>query len=181
MIRGLSLRPATVEDRHALWRIHSRSVEALCHGAYSPREVRTWVELLREDGYLRPEQARTVLVAERGRQIVGFGQLDTFLGELEALYVEPEEVGHGVGSALLSSLEELAWRAGAQVMSLDASLNAESFYRTRGYVRLHAAKRVLTPEVQLACVRMRKPRPGSSLRLGGERRSEAMSPLHPEP
>lgn len=181
MARGLSLRPATVGDRRALWRIHSRSVEALCQGAYSSREVRTWVDLLREDGYLRPEQARTVLVAERGRQLVGFGQLDAFLGELEALYVVPEEVGHGVGSVLLSSLEDLAWRAGAQLMSLDASLNAEDFYRARGYVRLHGAKRVLTPEVQLACVRMRKPRPAMPLRLGGERRSEAWSSPRPEP
>ncbi len=179
--RGLSLRPATAGDRRALWQLHSRSVEALCKSAYSFHEVRTWVDLLREDGYLRPEQARTVLVAERGRQLVGFGQLDAFLGELEALYVAPEEVSHGVGSALLSSLEELAWRAGAQVMSLDASLNAEAFYRARGYVRLHAARRVLTPEVQLACVRMRKPRPGLPLRLVGERRSEGLSSPRPEP
>jgi GNAT superfamily N-acetyltransferase len=164
-----------------MWRIHSRSVEALCKDAYSSREVRTWVELLREEGYLRPEQARTVLVAERGRQLVGFGQLDAFLGEVEALYVVPEEVGHGVGSALLSALEELAWRAGAQVVSLDASLNAEAFYRMRGYVRLHAAKRILTPEVQLACVRMRKQRPAVPLRLGGERRSEAFPSPRPEP
>ncbi|WP_224241646.1 GNAT family N-acetyltransferase [Hyalangium gracile] len=180
MARGLSLRPATPGDRRALWRIHSRSVEALCEGAYSPREVRTWVELLRPDGYLRPEQPRTVLVAERGRHLVGFGQLDAFLGELEALYVVPEEVGHGVGSALLASLEDLAWRAGAKVMSLDASLNAEDFYRAKGYARLHAARRILTPEVQLACVRMRKQRPASPLRLG-ERRSEAFTSPRPGP
>jgi hypothetical protein len=48
-------------------------------------------------------------------------------------------------------------------MSLDASLNAEPFYRARGYVRLHMAQRVLTPEVQLACVRMRKQRPAPPL------------------
>lgn len=180
MTRGLSLRPATPGDRRALWRIHSRSVEALCAGAYSSLEVRTWVELLRPDGYLRPEQPRTVLVAERGRHLVGFGQLDAFLGELEALYVVPEEMGHGVGSALLSALEELAWRAGARVMSLDASLNAEDFYRARGYVRLHAAKRILTPEVQLACVRMRKQRTAPPLRLG-ERRSGALDAPRPEP
>ncbi|HVG57713.1 MAG TPA: GNAT family N-acetyltransferase [Hyalangium sp.] len=159
MTRGLSLRLATEADRGALWRLHSRSVETLCQGAYSAREVRTWVDLLRPDGYLRPEQPRTVLVAERGSFLVGFGQLDLLLGELEALYVAPEEAGNGVGSQLLSSLEAMAWKAGAMRMSLDASLNAESFYRARGYARLHMAQRVLTPEVQLACVRMLKQRP----------------------
>jgi putative acetyltransferase len=177
---GLSLRPATEADRSALWRIHLRSVEALCLGAYSVHEVRTWVDLLRPDGYLRPEQPRTVLVAGHGRSLVGFGQLDLLLGELEALYVEPEETGHGVGSRLLAELEALAWRAGAAVMSLDASLNAEAFYRARGYVRLHAAQRVLTPEVQLACVRMRKQRPPRPLPLR-EGPGEAFTAPRPSP
>ena len=163
MTRGLSLRTATEADRRALWRLHSRSVETLCQGPYTALEVRTWVDLLRPDGYLRPEQPRTVLVAERGSSMVGFGQLDPLLGELEALYVAPEDAGCGVGSQLLTALEALAWKAGAMRMSLDASLNAEPFYRARGYVRLHMAQRVLTPEVQLACVRMRKQRPALPL------------------
>jgi putative acetyltransferase len=138
------------------------------------------VDLLRPDGYLRPEQPRTVLIAERGRSLVGFGQLDPLVGELEALYVAPEEAGHGVGSSLLSSLEALAWRAGAAALSLDASLNAEAFYRARGYIRLHRAHRILTPEVQLACMRMRKPRPASAeFRVG--RRGEALGSPHPRP
>jgi GNAT superfamily N-acetyltransferase len=173
--RALRLRPAAAEDRRALWLLHSRSVEVLCQGAYAAHELSTWVELLRPDGYLQPEQQRTVLVAERGLSLVGFGQLDTFLGEVEALYVAPEEAGHGVGSALLGSLEALAWREGTQVLSLDASLNAEGFYQARGYVRLHSAQRVLTPRVQLACVRMRKQRPALAphpAEARGEQRAE---------
>lgn len=180
MARALSLRPAVEGDRRALWRLHSRSVAALCQGSYSSREVRTWVELLRPEGYLRPEQPRTVLVAERGQHLVGFGQLEPVLGELEALYVAPEEAGQGVGSALLASLEALAWRAGAQRVSLDASLNAEAFYRARGYVRLHMARRILTPLVQLACVRMQKRRPGLPLRPR-ENRGEVFTSPRPEP
>ncbi len=163
MARGLCIRPAREADRRALWRIHTRSVRELCQGAYSEHEVRTWVALLRPEGYLRPDQPRTVLVAERGRQLVGFGQLDTVLGELEALYVVPEAVGEGVGSALLAALEALAWRSGLRALRLDASLNAESFYRERGYLALHQAQRLITHEVRLACVRMEKPRPAAQL------------------
>ncbi|MDY7229163.1 GNAT family N-acetyltransferase [Hyalangium rubrum] len=157
-----------------MWSVHSRAVEALCRGAYSAQEVRTWVELLRPEGYLRPDLPRTVLVAERGHTLVGFGQLDAMLGELEALYVAPEEVGTGVGSRLLEALEALAWRAGARMMNLDASLNAETFYRSRGYLRLHAARRILTAEVQLSCVRMQKRRP--ALALGEGRGGGLLSP-----
>jgi len=156
---GLHLRPARESDRRTLWRIHTRAVEALCQRAYAPHEVRTWVRLLRPEGYLRPDRPRTVLVAERGRRAVGFGQLDVGLGELEALYVLPDEAGHGVGATLLSALEATAWRGGAALLGLDASLNAERFYQRHGYSSVHLALRPLTPDVQLACVRMQKQRP----------------------
>jgi len=168
---GLSLRLATEADRRELWRIHSAAVAAFCQSAYSSLEVRTWVDLLRPEGYLRADVPRTVLVAQRGPRLVGFGQLDAELGELEALYVEPEEAGHGVGTTLLTALELVAWRAGARTVNLDASLNAEPFYQGRGYLRLHAARRVLTAEVQLSCVRMQKRRP-TLPRPPGEGRGE---------
>ncbi|MCY1016279.1 GNAT family N-acetyltransferase [Pyxidicoccus sp. MSG2] len=160
---GLHLRPALESDRRTLWRIHTQAVEAHCRDVYAPHEVSTWVRLLRPEGYLRPDKPRTVLVAERGRRLVGFGQVDTRAGELEALYVVPDEVGQGVGSTLLAALESVAWREGVPQLGLDASLNAEAFYRRHGYVWMHAARRPLTPDVQLACVRMQKRRPASTL------------------
>ncbi|WP_338869185.1 GNAT family N-acetyltransferase [Myxococcus stipitatus] len=171
---GLHLRPARDSDRRALWRIHTEAVEALCRGVYAPDELNTWVSLLKPEGYLRPDRPRTVLVAERGRRMVGFGQLDSRLGELEALYVVPDEVGRGVGSQLLAALESVAWGDGTPLLGLDASLNAENFYRHRGYVSLHPARRPLTARVQLACVRMQKRRPVTASRQ--EPAAGAMTP-----
>ncbi|MCP3098174.1 GNAT family N-acetyltransferase [Myxococcus sp. K15C18031901] len=161
---GLYLRPARDSDRRALWRIHTEAVGTLCQGAYAPHELTTWVRLLRPEGYLQPDKPRTVLVAERERRLVGFGQLDSRAGEVEALYVLPEVVGTGVGSQLLAALESVAWGGAIPLLSLDASLNAEAFYRHRGYVPLHPARRPLTPQVQLACVRMQKRRPAPTSR-----------------
>src|SRR5688500_4654774 len=163
---GLHLRPGRAADPRARRRIHTRAVEELCQGVYAPHEVRTWVRLLKPEGYLRPDKPRTVLVAERGRRLVGFGQLDTRAGELEALYVVPEEAGHGVGTPLLAALEAVAWNEGVPLLALDGSSNAEPFYRRRGYAWMHAARRPLTPEVQLACVRMQKRRPAGLSRTG---------------
>ncbi|WP_141591562.1 MULTISPECIES: GNAT family N-acetyltransferase [unclassified Myxococcus] len=160
---GLLLRPAKESDRRTLWRIHTLAVEALCLRAYAPHEVSTWVRLLKPEGYLRPERPRTVLVAERGRRAVGFGQVDAALGELEALYVVPDEAGHGVGPALLSALESAVWRGSAPLLGLDASLNAEHFYQRHGYASVHSSRRPLTVDVQLACVRMQKQRPATAM------------------
>ncbi|MBU8894254.1 GNAT family N-acetyltransferase [Corallococcus sp. M34] len=172
----IHLRLAREEDRRALWRIHTRAVVLRCCDAYSPREVSTWVGQLKPEGYLLPEGHRTVLVAERGEQPVGFGQLDVVSGELEALYVTPEESGRGVGTLLLGSLERTAWLAGVAELRLDASLNAEGFYQHRGYTPLCAARRILTAEVRLACVRMHKPRPRAAL----PQETRAMTPRAPE-
>ncbi|MCK8502348.1 GNAT family N-acetyltransferase [Myxococcus fulvus] len=163
---GLHLRPARDSDRRALWRVHTEAVGTLCQGVYAPDELSTWVRLLRPEGYLRPDRPRTVLVAERDRRLVGFGQLDPLNGELEALYVLPDQVGHGVGTRLLAALESVAWGGGSPQVGLDASLNAEDFYRHRGYVSLHEARRPLTARVQLACVRMQKRRPVLPTRRG---------------
>ncbi|MDC0714078.1 GNAT family N-acetyltransferase [Stigmatella sp. ncwal1] len=180
MASRLNLRAASAGDQHALWRLHTRSITSLCQGAYSSHELRTWVELLRPEAYLPADPPRTVLVAEQEDQLVGFGQLDPVRGELEALYVSPDTVGLGVGSALLSALETLAWRANVRAMTLDASLNAEPFYRARGYVPLHAARRILTSEVHLVCTRMQKRQPLVLRSAAGEGPGQGRAPL-PEP
>jgi putative acetyltransferase len=151
---AVRLRPAREADRQALWGIHSRSVKELCRGAYSSREIATWVALLRPERYLRPGQV--VLVAEHARLLVGFAQFNPPAGELEALYVLPEAAGAGVGSALLGAVEAQALEAGVVRLRLDASLNAQAFYERRGYQPVHLNVRVLTPDIQLACVRMEK-------------------------
>ncbi|WNZ63736.1 GNAT family N-acetyltransferase [Myxococcus sp. MxC21-1] len=89
--------------------------------------------------------------------------MDAALGELEALYVVPDEAGHGVGPALLSALESAVWRGSAPLLGLDASLNAEHFYQRHGYASVHSSRRPLTVDVQLACVRMQKQRPATAL------------------
>ncbi|ADO70101.1 GNAT family N-acetyltransferase [Stigmatella aurantiaca] len=180
MAPRLSLRTASAGDRLALWRLHTRSISSLCRDVYSDHEVKTWVGLLRPEAYLPPDPPRTVLVAEQDDQLVGFGQLDLVRGELEALYVSPEAVGLGVGSALLSALEALAWHANVRAMSLDASLNAEPFYRARGYMSLHAARRILTSEVYLPCTRMQKRRPSALRPATGDGPGQGLTPL-PEP
>jgi GNAT superfamily N-acetyltransferase len=150
----LRLRPAQEGDRQTLWHIHSRSVRELCRSAYSAREIATWVALLRPERYLRP--GYVVLLAERARHAVGFTQFDPGTGELAALYVLPEEAGRRVGSQLLETVEGLAREAQVRRIYLDASLNAEGFYLAHGYTTVHPTVRILTPEVQLACIRMEK-------------------------
>ena len=50
------------------------------------------------------------------------------------LYVHPSAAGQGVGAMLCDALEKLAGARGAKSLTVDASDNAEQFFRKRGYV-----------------------------------------------
>jgi len=75
--------------------------------------------------------------ATRGR-ILGFGTIEGEppAGELGMLFVDPEFIGHGVGSALFSQLTAMANGLGFRRLTIAADPNAEPFYLAKGAVRI---------------------------------------------
>jgi GNAT superfamily N-acetyltransferase len=84
------------------------------------------------------------LVARLAGKPVGCGALrllDMATGEVKHMWVDPEARGHGVGRALLSSLEEVARSLGCSVVRLDTSSHlpeAVALYRSAGYSEIGA-------------------------------------------
>ena len=75
-----------------------------------------------------------MFVAEAGPQIIGFGHVTP--GEIHAIYVAPENVQQGVGSRLLTYGIEKARAGSHQAVCLDATLNAQDFYKKAGFVEV---------------------------------------------
>ena len=151
------MRPA---DAHAFLEIHHLAVRGLAAADYPPKVIEAWapwpitaehVDFVRSnaDGEYR-------LVAEKGGHIVGIGCLVPRKNELRACYVLPSATRNGVGTAILTALELAARDQGATALEADASLNAEPFYRSRGYEVCGRGEHVLNNGVRTACVRMRK-------------------------
>ncbi len=126
----IKLRPATTDDRHALWQVHTQAirVSAACH--YDAAQIEAWAGRLTPEGYRSDPD---VLVAEAEGSVVGFGKLDGQAGEIEALFVDPKFGRRGIGSQILQVLENMAKRQGLTALTLDASLNAVKFYERAGY------------------------------------------------
>jgi GNAT superfamily N-acetyltransferase len=152
----VTLRGALEADAPAVWRVHTTSVRALCAGWYSEQEIAVWTGRLVADAYRRAIRAHLMVVAERDGGVVGFGELDLDRGEVVAVYVLPEAVGAGIGSALLTHLETTARAHGLHRLTLCASLNAEKFYAHRGWLAGAREKHRLTEAVAVDCVRMNK-------------------------
>ena len=78
------------------------------------------------------------LVVDGGERLLGFFDLrvEGTLAEVEALFVEPDLKGHGIGRQLWARLEERAKALGADRITIDSDPDALPFYQAMGAVRV---------------------------------------------
>jgi len=130
------IRRATVEDADALSDLHVRSVRVLCFADYTPQQIEAWAGRKKPELYSRAmtEGGETMFVAvdDQGR-IIGFAAFKE--AEIYGLYVAPEAVRRGVGSALLDAAEAAMRLNGVTLVQFRSTLTALSFYQRHGYVR----------------------------------------------
>ena len=80
----------------------------------------------------------TFCVCTVNESVIGFHALERLnsqVAELEALFVEPEHIGRGVGKALIEHAKEYARQLGASSLVIQGDPNAEKFYLAAGAVR----------------------------------------------
>lgn len=84
----------------------------------------------------------TFLVARDGGRAVGCGAIrliDDVTAEVKRMYVEPDQRGHGVGRAVLASLQSAAAQLGARRLVLETGIyspDALGLYRRAGFMRI---------------------------------------------
>ncbi|WP_435063108.1 GNAT family N-acetyltransferase [Halobaculum sp. EA56] len=150
------VREATPGDAAAVCRVHEASIRGLGPRAYDAEQVDAWAGDRSPGDYdhLGDGDAYNI-VAEVDGAVVGFGTLvpeppdylseppaalelpdgSGTVGAVEAVYVDPDRAGEGLGSALLADLEREARERGLRALGLHASLNAVGFYERHGYER----------------------------------------------
>jgi N-acetylglutamate synthase-like GNAT family acetyltransferase len=134
---SVKIRPAFVSEKESLeglqWRASLKNAgdrEALLRNRDA---IELPMELIERGG---------VFVAEADGAVVGFAAIlpredgDT---ELDALFVEPDLWGRGVGRALVEHCRAAAKVAGAQALHVVGNPHAEGFYLSCGFVKLGTA------------------------------------------
>lgn len=149
---GLHIRPATVEDAHGIATVHVQSWQHAYQGEIPAQHLRSlsidaraqrWQNILGN-----PAPHTQMLVAEdeaTSGAIIGFCSVGPSrdedatpsIGEIYAIYVAPEQMGQGVGSALLAAggaalAQEGCTRVTLWVLATNTS--AQQFYRRHGFV-----------------------------------------------
>lgn len=150
------VRAAVLEDAERVYQVHKLSITYLCSGTYSPLQVGEWSELRTPRDYEESIRDGCVTVAESPDGVVGFAVFKAEIGELDALYVHPDCVGHGIGTQLLAAVETHARSQDLPSITLNATLNSTLFYERRGYSSLGVTTYRLPSGIELPCVRMQK-------------------------
>lgn len=156
----ITLRPAVPGDAAAMVEVHHAAVQAVDRRHYSDEVLAAWSpppDARRRDWLAdlinQPSTLCTVAVVDDG-VIVGFCIALPEQALLKALYVHPACKGQRIGQALLQEIEERCRAVGIEALELNASHNAEAFYRRCGYRPQGAVTQPLTGAVSMAATRM---------------------------
>lgn len=160
-------------DAEALVEIHGLAVHQTA-APYSSQEILdNWsrrpvtgdrIERVRQGWIESPD--RRVIVARGSGQVVGFGFIHKD-GELQSLYVHPDYGRRGIGASILAALEREAIALGLTHLRLNASLNAEAFYRRQGFDVIGPGVYQLASGLEMPCTKLQK-----------ELRQDLLSPAH---
>ncbi|WP_019505463.1 GNAT family N-acetyltransferase [Pleurocapsa sp. PCC 7319] len=126
------IRPAYFHDADTLLEIRREAILALIGVFSEVSKVERWANSAGPDRTETAIANHIVWVAESQSNLVGWVEVNA--ETIEALYVRPTAWKAGIGSSLLSHAEKFIQDSGFSSVLLNASPNAEVFYRHRGYM-----------------------------------------------
>jgi GNAT superfamily N-acetyltransferase len=155
--RAVRLRVGRADEADRLWVLRTRCVREVCSTAYPPEVIAPWSASPPPQHYRALLAAGGGVIAEDAEgALLGYGVIDLAGNEIDALFVDPDCGGRGIGLALMQAMEALADPARPLVLS--ASLNAVPFYQRCGFEALREESYPHPSGVALASVRMQRTR-----------------------
>lgn len=128
-----ALRPFLPSDTPMLAAIFVAAIEELTGDDYSEAQQEAWAAAADDEAAFGKKLASELtLIATLQNSPVGFASLKG-KDHIDMLYVHPSVAGQGVATMLCDALEKLAGSRGAKSLTVDASDNAQDFFRKRGY------------------------------------------------
>ena len=120
---------------HEAAEISSLAIRSKAYWGYTKEFMETCREELTVTSDEIDSPSLHYVVAECGAKIVGFYGIEHLADseyELEALFVEPEHIGTGIGRSLMNHAKKTAKEMGGRTLVIQGDPNAEKFYRAAG-------------------------------------------------
>jgi GNAT superfamily N-acetyltransferase len=144
----MELRKATIRDAKEMHLIHENAVRITCKNFYTKEQIDAWLEGRSPESYHEGINKGDIYIAENEGEIAGYGR--AIPGEVVSIFVDPIAGRKGIGKALLNYGLQMALKDHKKV-ELEATLNAEGFYKKHGFVKVrndvHVRRGVEAPVV----------------------------------
>ena len=129
----LIVRPAIRADCEAIYRVQVDAVRGLPPGTQGKDGIEKWLATREPAVYAEEMQKELMVVAEEDGELLGWGALCSEKEEITNVFVDPEHHRRGVGTAIVSVLEDAARHGGLDAVQLQATGTAIEFYLAIGY------------------------------------------------
>lgn len=150
------IRRAVPGDAERMHQIHVDSIRKLCAADYTLKQIESWVRYRSVQDYRQALEAGELnWVAVLPDEITA-GYATFVHNELTALFVDPSYARHGVGKALIETIEQHARQQTLNELVLQATVTAKRFYQRLGYQPVADNTYVLPDGAAIECVRMNK-------------------------
>lgn len=155
-------RPAATDDAFGMAAVHFASVQGVAPGHYPAAIISSWSPTPDKKrcewlaNLIAQESTICEVATSPTDEVVGFCIAVPGQSKLQALYVHPDHSGLGIGADLLRAVEARCLAAGSETLELNASYNAESFYRGNGYSPLRETSQSLADGTSMGAVLMSK-------------------------
>jgi putative acetyltransferase len=151
-------RPAK-SDARTILECHRDAILAKAGDSYKEDVIKSWARTIDEEKIRKVEGEIQNLewiyfVAESVEGTIGFGIITPENNVLRAIYVRPCKE-HGVGQSIMKKLLEEARLKGLSFLIMDASLNAEPFYKKFGFQSLEKGIHTFDSGTKMECIKMR--------------------------
>jgi GNAT superfamily N-acetyltransferase len=126
-----------------------------CANAYTPEQLEEWTGGAVSVAFANAVEDR-FYVAMVGGRVTGTGMINLTTGKIDAIFVHPDFMRRGIGTAMVAHLEALARDEGLRQVMLDSTLNAAPFYRRAGFEGETVTPYRSTRGLSMDCVPMTK-------------------------
>jgi putative acetyltransferase len=131
------------EDTPAILHLCKETILSVNLKDYTMEQCEIWADSFSNIGKLEGRLGDSlVYVCELDGQLAGFGSLTEAM-EIDFLYTHKNFQGKGVGTAILTELEDAARHRNDPELSTEASLTARGFFLSSGYTEVKEQKKIV--------------------------------------
>ena len=136
MADAIAIRDYRLSDLDAVIAIYQAAIRAMPADIYKPQQIEAWSHVDREE-WSRARAAVPTWVAEADGAPAGFATLDA-KGEIEWLFVRPDNQRKGVAAALLAHVEAVARQRWLERVFVQVAVTARPFFEKHGFREMKA-------------------------------------------